>query len=215
MFRILFAFLVLVAAMSANAETHVAVERPAVKVGDSWTYTAYDGWNRKVLGTSVLKVTSVGDVVEILSQSKAGTIIAITETPDTNTISRVPRKGNAVQYSTHSGRIVFPLDVGKKWVVKSNFTIGETRRGSEELDATVVGWEKVTVPAGTFTALKITWTGYYRSSDGAQSGSGKVDVVLWYSPEVKRSVKSSYKEDNWNGQLSVWVETELAAYKVD
>src|SRR3989344_2183166 len=117
MFRILFRFLVLVAAMSANAETNAAVKRPAVKVGDSWTYAAYDGWNRKVLGTSVLKVTSVGDVVEILSQSKAGTIIAITETPDTNTVSRVPTKGNTVQYSPDSGRIVFPLDVGKKWVV--------------------------------------------------------------------------------------------------
>ncbi len=214
--KILLAFLFSIAAVSVNAQTQVLVERPAVKAGDSWTYRSTDGWNGKVLSTSTLEVTTVGAVIELLSKSKSGAVLStITETPDTNTVSRVPTKGNTVQYSPDSGRIVFPLSVGKTWAVKNSFALGEVRRGSEELTATVDGWEEITTPAGKFSALKLTWSGYYRSSNGSQSGTGKLEVTLWYSPVVKRSVKSIYKEYDWNGQLITWAVSELLSYSVN
>ncbi len=61
--------------------------------------------------------------------------------------------------------------------------------------ARVVGKEKVTVPAGTFEAIKVEiehlWSPAMGSGAGLRLGTGGRDLTVWYAPSVKRAVKFS------------------------
>jgi len=54
---------------------------------------------------------------------------------------------------------------------------------------TAVAWEDVTVPAGTFKALKMAGITWYRRTDAGKGGAGKIVSNYWFVPEVKRPVK--------------------------
>ncbi len=59
-----------------------------------------------------------------------------------------------------------------------------------------VAWEKITVPAGTFWALKIEVGGWrYDLSTivRGQQDPQRIEGTIWYSPEVKCAVKSTYR----------------------
>ena len=57
------------------------------------------------------------------------------------------------------------------------------------LRAQVVGEEEVVVAAGRFRAIKLVLRGQARSRGSARSGNVSSEHVIWYAPEVKRSVK--------------------------
>lgn len=213
--RLLIVILLVVALSRIVAADTGAIERPEVKVGDTWTYRTMDGFTSLPTGTGVLEVVAVGNQTEIALRSSSGKFTRLVETPDTNTVERVPSRGNAVRYSPHSGRMAFPLYVGKGWTVRNSFTVGEAKSGTETLDGKVVGWEEVVVPAGTFTTLRVVWTGYYSSTEGPRTGTGVLNITLWYAPEVKRAVKSDYRETDWNGRPGLWSVTELVAHRVN
>ncbi len=63
-----------------------------------------------------------------------------------------------------------------------------------EADAKVVGTETVTVPAGTFAAIKVvveqSWRPVGNSFQQATARAmGSRDLIVWYSPQLKRAVK--------------------------
>lgn len=59
----------------------------------------------------------------------------------------------------------------------------------------VVGKEKVTVPAGSFDAIKVEiehlWSPAMGSGAGLRLGTGGRNLTVWYAPSVKRAVKYS------------------------
>jgi hypothetical protein len=57
-----------------------------------------------------------------------------------------------------------------------------------------VGFESVTVPAGTFFALKIELVGPYRARNSEGSWTGRIEDTLWYSPQVRNAVRYEYKD---------------------
>ena len=201
-------------AESSFAQDPSVVERPTIKVGDSWTYQETNDWRSVVTDTYSLAVSSVSDKkIELTRKSeKAGTAATVSETPDLNTIAKATSDGNIIRYSPDNGAFSFPLEVGKSWEAKADWTTGE-RSGSYSLATKVVGWEQVTVPAGTFTALKITKTGYYHATNGQNSGSGTMHIVFWYAPAVKGMVKMQYEDTNWAGAPYNKKTVELVAYK--
>lgn len=72
--------------------------------------------------------------------------------------------GNLVNciYSPHGGGPVFPIRVGETWTLDYTYACGTESPIAYTQQGSVVGIESVTVPAGTFTALKLestlTWT---------------------------------------------------------
>lgn len=95
----------------------------------------------------------------------------------------------------------WPLEVGKTWQYKGEFMGGET---SLAQTAQVVAYEDVTVPAGTFKAFKIEYSGSaYR---GGRSWK-RVDTY-WYAPSVKADVKALVDTPDHQGIL------ELLSYKL-
>jgi hypothetical protein len=108
----------------------------------------------------------------------------------------------------------FPLDVGKTWEQKTTFTRNyENRKAVATLQGKVIGWEQVTVPAGTFRALKIELGGFYNGSNSSSNWSGQIFHTIWYVPEVKNFVKEIYR-DTYRGVTSNHDIHELVEYKL-
>jgi uncharacterized caspase-like protein len=59
------------------------------------------------------------------------------------------------------------------------------------LHGTVEGIEEVAVVAGRFRALKLVLRGQAATRGGGRAGTVNVEHVVWYAPEVKRSVKAT------------------------
>jgi hypothetical protein len=94
---------------------------------------------------------------------------------------------DGVSFSPALRYLDFPLNVGKKWTAQSIETDKETKHQRRHtINGTVVGWEKVQVPAGEFEALKIVLNTEVKDADKASSGTD----VSWYVPALRRSVKS-------------------------
>jgi hypothetical protein len=82
--------------------------------------------------------------------------------------------------------LVFPLVVGKKWEHSNTAPHPTCGQNTADLKNEVVAWEEVTVPAGTFRAIRIDSQGYWSSS----CGRDRLAYKFWYAPEVHWLVKS-------------------------
>ena len=100
-----------------------------------------------------------------------------------------------VRYSPHNGMFSSPLWVGKKWIHLFR-TIDQAGKTSEtiRMPHQVQAYEDVTVPTGTFKALKIHTTGDSESTRRPGIvilwGTDLDDETVWYAPELKLVVKS-------------------------
>ncbi|WP_425158285.1 hypothetical protein [Candidatus Binatus sp.] len=101
----------------------------------------------------------------------------------------------------------FPLYSGKTWEDKYNWELlgAAPAKGKGEDRGSVLGWEDVTVPAGTFHALKVVVLSRYYGAGGYNDDS---TLTFWYAAEVNRFVKFDYR-DTYDGALFA----ELVSYK--
>jgi hypothetical protein len=81
---------------------------------------------------------------------------------------------------------VWPLAVGKTWMVDSDRLRPDGILVNVRQDVTVVAYEEITVPAGTFMAFKIVHRGWYRNS---RHSHGELNDTYWYAPVAKADVK--------------------------
>lgn len=190
------------------------VEMPAIKTGDSWTYHKVDGYTGIKGSPYVNVVTSVSEQ-EIRVQSN-GTRTVFDKNFNRLVIEQGAAKNIADPfYPMYS----FPLEVGKSWEQKVTFTATavSNHRRVVTLTGKVLGWEQVTVPAGTFNALKIDVRGPYNHETFTTRqwwfGGWQTDT-LWYVPEVKNVVKRTYVDLISNS--GPWANDvyELLEYKV-
>lgn len=83
----------------------------------------------------------------------------------------------------------FPLEPGKKWRARFKGECGVMCSFEVDSESEVRGWERITVPAGTFDALRIDSRDNFKHAFGMSSvGTGSI----WLAPEVKRPVKFNY-----------------------
>ncbi|MGH8640562.1 MAG: hypothetical protein ACRET6_02560, partial [Burkholderiales bacterium] len=185
---------------------------PVLKVGDSWAYKLTDRDYSVVRERkSVTRVESVtGGEVRFRSGSKTH----FRYTADWSLIGQVPGDGIERKFEPPVPVYSFPLEPGKTWQAKFRNTRSDGRAFDNDRTVTVEGWEEVTVPAGTFRALKVSSLTYYRRVDGAGTGGGRVVFKYWYVPEVKRPVRI---EDVNIGNNNVVIQDftyELVSYKL-
>lgn len=181
----------------AAADDPASVPLPDVKIGDTWTFAVVDPISRTEQGevsTTVLEVTDT----------------SIVAAPD-SVFDRQwgIKRLRGVEFSPLEQIYSFPLVAGKKWSHKPAYQYRNCGISTLTLDAEVIGWETVKVPAGTFRALRIDHTG--RSSNSC--GSPALTRRHWYVPELKMSVKV---ENLWRGTYSSGGDVfELKAAKVN
>jgi hypothetical protein len=189
------------------------VAAPVVHVGDRWTLQHTDNWAGK-LGNKTTQevVASANNEIRMESKNAATGVLAfrLRYNNEMNPLSR-----GTMRYSPHFPRYAFPLEPGKTWsqdITAENSSNG--RAWNYQVKGKVEGWEKVTVPAGQFDALKVKITAFYQGRDAFGGGGGQSNETVWYAPAVNNFVKHEYQDTDWKGKTfdrSTW---ELEAYSV-
>lgn len=188
------------------------VPAAALRVGDTWRYVIRDAMTGLVTDRVTFRVT-VAD--------EAGYSVAEESQKSGHFEARFDRDLNPVRWRNRAfdpayPRYAFPLAVGKTWraTVRSS-AVPAVRYGTllEQVSATVRGWERVTVPAGTFVALRVELAIDWRDSDDAQVWGNSSDT-FWYVAAVRSAVlrhRVDFPQGRIESNNSV---TELASYSV-
>ena len=172
------ASLLLVLVETATAQS---ADRPDVKVGDLWRFAAY---------FSVPSATPnrVWRITAVTAAGIEGTEdeLPLRLTHDLNVLESPRVRESNPQL------LRFPLVVGKRWRFESDWEFKpKGSNGKYLVQVSVVSHEKVSVPAGTFEAFKL-------SAREALSGtspigtaySGEATRTYWYAPAARAVVKS-------------------------
>ena len=145
------------------------IKPPTVQPGDVWI-------NRVDGEDQTTKVVSVSGGRVVLNMAGKEAVV----NPDLNMLSGYSIvAGREVSYSPDLGTLSFPLRKGKKWTNHWKWK-AEDYTGEGTTYGKAVGWETVTVPAGTFSALRLDVS--YRSTI-------PVDTTCWYVPGANTFVK--------------------------
>lgn len=179
------------------------VALPTPQVGDSVSYTITDPRTGFEISRVTNEVTGVSDDKVFLVSQFQTHAVRVIETREMNTTTLISGDGVTYrQFETNSGHYLYPLVVGNKWKVKNTYLTRSGFQVSESLNATVEGWEQVTVPVGTFAALKVTWEGFFQSKAmiGSESGTGRREITRWLVPFSEGRlvvVQEDYRETLW------------------
>ena len=156
--------------------------------GDFWRYR---GSNQTGPDSPTYRVTRVfADGYEVHYVSNKREQITVRLNADGNPLLQTGQAGSEdIKFVPFAPNFQFPLLPGKKWRGTFRGECGTLCSFDVDSEYEVRGWEKVTVPAGSFDALRIDGRDNYRHLMGATStGSGS----MWLVPEIKRPVKFDY-----------------------
>ena len=191
----------------ARSET-TSPERPNVHVGDVWSYRVLDGFTDETKFEISYRLVNISDselTTRMEWKGKPNKGLAIFDR-QWNMIDDGQTKYEPARISAK-----FPLHVGDTW--KQKFQSSNLRSGQtfyHIVNANVGDIEKITVPAGTFTAYKVEIEAEIRGAD-ADAAITKNVFKYWYSPEVNREVKLEVQTIA-NGRLRDKSITELTVY---
>lgn len=223
---------------SANAQK---IDRPIVHPEDGWTYlsTTEKGANWHQIH-SQYTVLRANESEILVSVKEIGSTLPGKEQLLGSDWSRF-RNVNGHEVVVNRP-LAFPLEPGKTWEI--NYTENHPNRAHDseswKFKYKVVGREKVTVPAGTFKAIKVEaegeWTADIAEASiattqtqvdqqgatavaqtakrSAQTVTGRAYKALWYVPEVKRFVKGVEEYFGSDGTRNERYEIELESFKV-
>lgn len=182
---------------SPPAGVAAEVSQPEIKVGDTWRYAVRDGFTSLPREPVEYRVTQVqGDTVtvEVQVRDRVSTELY---TRSGNWVRRPATNMQEFAYSPPYEALAFPLTPGKTWKARSIATDpADGRSFPVTIQGSVLGWERIRVPAGEFDALKVrrhVFLDYWRSKVKGQS------IIMeeeWYVPSLgkiaKRATTSRY-----------------------
>jgi hypothetical protein len=163
------------------------------RVGDSWQYNFRSMWKNVEPRTFVHQVTRVSDrdVTETMSFVANGN--KISDSKSFGADSRfVEWRGQGYYFVEFNPflQAFGTLQPGTTW--KSLVTpIEDPFLTNWYSQGRVIGWDSVSVPAGTFKALRVELNSNRNpsASSAAQGTPARIQYVLWYAPDAKRTVK--------------------------
>lgn len=200
------------AAPFALADEHAPVAAPAPAVGDSWTYQYTDVWKGTKGNVNRLEVAGIdaaGVHVDIKRAASGALVGKQLFSSEMNPVDR-----GAMHFAPSFTRYAFPLAPGKEWT--TNVTGDNPKSGKHwryRIKGKVLNWEKITVQAGQFDALKLEVEAIYNAEEpNSPGGSGQLTETLWFAPEVNNFVKLDYRDTDWNGRIFNRDSWELTTY---
>ena len=200
-----------VLAQAQTSDPSVIKEPLVLTIGDTFEYKGYrsmDDAKEDVnpRWTQVLKVTEVYEGRGFRFEINGGPRYIIYN--QAGNILKRSRKDSTIRTYTPSSMLFkYPMKVGDEFPVSYYFDKSKVtpnkRTVRREGIVRVVGWEEVTVPAGTFKALRIEMSGEYKLFPRDQGGRGGTFVeTYWVSPKVKMRIVLSYRKYVWkNGTV--------------
>ncbi|MFI3185105.1 MAG: carboxypeptidase regulatory-like domain-containing protein [Methylococcaceae bacterium] len=191
--------------LKVKTEDQQTIQAPTVpihKQGDSYTLESINldnGTHNSTTERKVVLANAEKVVVESRNvASKSAAVRQLEFTPEWNVVATRNADGSGLNYSPPLKYYEFPLTPGKTWQqtsIETNTKTGATREHT--LSATVVDWETVTVPAGTFRSVKVTIQTELLDRTTGQKTTGT--DTSWYVPEVRRSVRSLTSSRSFEG----------------
>jgi hypothetical protein len=170
-----------------------------VKVGDYWEYTVRDGWTglpRGIYRYEVVRVDASGAQVQLSNDGKMLDTLVYApgwngrELPLTNT--------QRFRYDPTYPAYDYPLQPGKSWrTVLRSTDVATGRSYNTHVSARVLGWERISVPAGDFDALKIERSVFAGNMEGSRTQE-EISEIDWYVPSVRRAVRTSANSQHFD-----------------
>lgn len=184
-------------------------------IGTTWTYRYQD---LRISNTQsfTLKVVGVdGWTVQEVYTPGAGAVSqrsAVSADDMSFVMRRLAAERYALEFAPYLlAKAGVDTEVTSSAAAKSKY-LGSSP-GSWTVNARRVGWDGVTVPAGTFKALCIEVAGRRL---GANVGlTTRFVYKVWYVPEVRRYVKVQHQSWSANGALYASDLVELDSFKLD
>lgn len=202
------AAILLAAAPASYAQLSFPLQLPDSRIGEVARYKSTDLWNNKQLRTSdieLVDVTADQFVVRVSSSDSTA--------PRTAYFTRQWQPCRTLQGADKAvctGSLKFPLQIGDKYSYgKLPWPNGQ---GTMSANCEAVAEDKITVPAGSFDAVRIECSGYWNRVFGGTFG-GRTKEVVWYAPAATRMVKYEYTSYDSAGKLDVRELTELLELK--
>jgi hypothetical protein len=162
-------------------------------VGDNWQYNFKSMWKNVEPRTFAHQVTAVSDGEVRETMSFVGNGGKISDSKSFRADSRfVEWRGQGYYFVEFNPflQTFGALEPGTTW--KSLVTpIEDPFFSNWYSQGRVIGSESVSVPAGTFTALRVELNSNRNASASSaeQAAPARIRYVIWYSPEAKRTVK--------------------------
>lgn len=193
---------------AAWADVQFPVEAPTSKLGEVAKYRNTDLWNNKELRTSQV------EIVEVQPEHFVMRVTASDEPqPRTSRFTRQWQPCRSMKNSDQmicAGALKFPMQIGGKHAYDN--LPWANGNGHSSGSCEVKGQEKVSVPAGTFDAVRIDCGGYWNRVFGGVF-SGRVTETHWYAPKISRVVKTQYTDYNsGSGGIFNKTQTELIEF---
>jgi hypothetical protein len=176
-----------------------ATDAPQVKAGDYWEYAVRDGWTglpRGIYRYEVSRADANAVIVELTNDGRPLDTLVYApgwngrELPLTNT--------QRFRYEPAYPAYAYPLAPGKHWkrVLRST-DVATGRSFNTHVSATVLGWERIRVPAGEFDALKIQRSVFAGNMEGNHTQE-EITETDWYVPSVRRAVRTSANSEHFD-----------------
>ncbi len=167
---------------------------PTFVVGDTWVYNNYkslddakQGHNPDVDTTRIVR--EINDKTILVSNPEGTRQYLYNK--DFNLLEAHSKERDTF-YKPFWPAYKYPMRVGDKYKIDFSHNRDDGRDNDYVATIRVVGWETVTVPAGTFKALKVEMTGYWTHrihSSPPRWAQADFKAINWFAPEVKmRSV---------------------------
>jgi hypothetical protein len=199
----------LLASVIAAAVIVAATVGPAVAAavaGDTYVYLISNGYSKEPRGQISYRVDRVDadrTAVSVTPDSPAlGQAFNVVYTHEGNWLRHpLTNHDQPVQYEFAQAypAYVFPLDPCKSWSVRVNATNPATAKISNvRVDGTVLGTERIRVPAGEFDTIRIRRLVYAGDWDGFLRETNIMEIE-WYAPALGRAVRSESKSE-WQDQ---------------
>ena len=186
--------------LAAGPVSGQSADRPVTREGSQWKFAVYYSAptatpNRIWLITSVtasgIEGTENGEPLRLTHE------LNVVESPRTK--------------ESNPRLLSFPMVVGKKWRYLSDWVFKpKGSNGKAVVDVAVIGYEKVTVPAGVFDAFKLTSKETLSGTSPIGSRyAGETTRTYLYAPAAQAIVKS-VSHDLYLGSSTV----ELVAFEL-
>jgi hypothetical protein len=171
-------------AMISAAVIAQRADPPEVKVGDRWQFVVY----YTVPSTTPNRTWVVTSVTPTRIEGTENSGETLSLTPELNIID-TPR-----ERTSNMKMLSFPLEVGKRWRYESDWLFKpKGSKGTFVGNVTVVGYERIKVPAGEFEAFKLVDKRVMRGISGIGSViDAETSLTYWYAPAANAIVKSIY-----------------------
>lgn len=180
------------------------------KIGDVCSYRTVDAWTgAEEYQFSWTFVRADKNGYGLIEKNETiGLSFGVEMSPEFN----VTEVQGGVKYELDASHYSFPLFVGKEWETESKFSAPKLS-GTYLNRGKVLGVEQITVPAGTFSVMKIEVRTYVNALIDGSSHRSWIEVrTIWYIPEIGCPAKRTLVMENGSRAFRSVV-TEMQSYR--